>query len=183
MRVDGGAGAVVVGGDVAGGIVVGGVVVVGVVVVGVVVVGVVVGVVRGSVVVDEVFGAADIGVVGVLPVPEAVRRMTTMAATTAAPMAPTMTRFLFMAHSSWTLYWGRHIGKELVLRVADRSRLPDSGDPEGSDGLSEQGKKVGPIRICPGYDHDAARMLAHDEARDLFVVVVADAGEVVIDHA
>lgn len=113
MRVDGGAGAVVVGGDVAGGIVVGGVVVVGVVVVGVVVVGVVVGVVRGSVVVDEVFGAADIGVVGVLPVPEAVRRMTTMAATTAAPMAPTMTRFLFMAHSSWTLYWGRHIGENL----------------------------------------------------------------------
>jgi hypothetical protein len=34
-----------------------------------------------------------------------------MAATMAAPMAPTMTRFLFMAHSSWTLCWGLRIGK------------------------------------------------------------------------
>jgi hypothetical protein len=79
----------------------GGGVVVGVVVGGVVV-GVVVGGVRGTVVVGEAFGAADLGGV---PIPEAVRMTATMAATTAAPMAPTMTRFLFMAHSSWTLCW------------------------------------------------------------------------------
>jgi hypothetical protein len=117
MGFDGGAGAVVGGGAavvgavVGGGAavvgaVVGGGVVVGVVLGGVVVLGVAVGVVRGSVVVDEVFGAADLGVVGVLPIPEAVRMTTTMAATMAAPIAPAMTRFHFMAHSSWTLYWG-----------------------------------------------------------------------------
>jgi hypothetical protein len=72
--------------------------------------------------------------------------------------------------------------QELVLRVADRRRLPGSGDPEGSDALSEQGKEVVPIRICRGHDHDAARLLAHDKAGDLFVVVVSDAGEVVVDH-
>ena len=82
----------VVGGGVAGGGGVGGVVEVEV--------GVVVGVVRGSVVVDEVFGAADFGVVGALLIPEVVRVTATIAATMAAPMVPTTTRFLFMAHSS-----------------------------------------------------------------------------------
>ena len=109
MGFGGGAGAVVgggvvvvgvVGGGEVGGGIVGGGVVGGVVEVGVVVVGLVVGVVRGSVVVDEVFGAADFGVVGVLPIPEAVRVTATIAATMAAPMTPTTTRFLFMAHSS-----------------------------------------------------------------------------------
>jgi hypothetical protein len=73
---------------------------------GVVVVGVVVGGVRGTVVVGDAFGAADLGVVGVVPIPEAVRMTATMAATMAAPMAPAMTRFLFMAHSSWTFVLG-----------------------------------------------------------------------------
>jgi hypothetical protein len=88
MGFDGGAGGVVVGG---GGVVV------GVVVGGGVVVGVVVGGVRGTVVVVEAFGAADFGGV---PIPEAVRMTAIMAATTTAPIAPTMTLFLFMAHSS-----------------------------------------------------------------------------------
>jgi hypothetical protein len=87
----------------AGGVVVGDVVVVGVAVVGVVVVGVVVGGVRGTVVVGEAFGAADLGVV---PIPEAVKMTAIMAANTATPMAPTMTRFLFMTHSSWTVVLG-----------------------------------------------------------------------------
>ena len=81
-------------------VVVGGVVVVVVVVGGgtvVVVVGVVVGGVRGTVVVGKAFGLAGFGVV---PIPEAVRMTAIMTATTAAPRAPTMTRFFFMAHSS-----------------------------------------------------------------------------------
>jgi hypothetical protein len=103
MGFDGGAGGVVVGGVVGAGVVVGGGggVVVGVVVGGGggggVVVGVVVGGVRGTVVVGEAFGAADFGGV---PMPEAVKITAIMAATTAAPMAPTMTLFLFITHSS-----------------------------------------------------------------------------------
>jgi hypothetical protein len=72
--------------------------------------------------------------------------------------------------------------QEPVLRVADPRRFPGSGDPEGSDALSQQRKEVVPIRICPGHDHDAARLPAHNKAGDFFVMVVADAGEVVIDH-
>ena len=65
--------------------------------VGVVVVGVVVGGVRGTVVVVEAFGAADFGGV---PIPEPVRTAAIVAATTTAPIAPTMNLFLFMALSS-----------------------------------------------------------------------------------
>ena len=107
-----------VGGVVVVGVVVGGsgVVVVGVVVGGVVVVGVVVGGVRGTVVVGKAFGAAGLGVV---PIPEAVRMTAIMAATTAAPKAPTMTRFLFMAHSSWTFVLGPAHRQSLVIRLAE----------------------------------------------------------------
>jgi hypothetical protein len=106
MGLDGGAGGVVVGGVVVV-LVEGGVVVVGVVVGGVVVVEVVVGEFPGTVVVCKAFGAAGFGAV---PIPDAVRMTAIMAATTAAPRAPTMTRFLFMAHSSWTLCSDLRIG-------------------------------------------------------------------------
>jgi hypothetical protein len=92
MGFDGGAGGVVVGGAVVVGVVVGGAVV-----------GVVVGGVRGTVVVGEAFGAAGLGVA---LMPEAVRMTPIMAATTAAPRAANMTRFLFIAHSSWTFVLG-----------------------------------------------------------------------------